>query len=73
MSLRAVFARNLRRLRQSQNLSQEELAHRANISANYISLLENADYAATLDMVERLAEALSVSPGLLLDPSTDPT
>lgn len=63
MSLRAVLARNLRQLRQAQGLSQEELAARADITANYLSSLEREEYAASVDVIERLATALSVAPG----------
>lgn len=63
MSLRAVLARNLRQLRQAQGLSQEELAARADITANYLSSLEREEYAASVDVIERLAKALSVAPG----------
>ena len=65
MSLRALLARNMRRLRQAQNLSQEELAARADITANYLSSLEREEYAASVDVIERLAQALEVSPGVL--------
>ncbi len=65
MSLRALLARNLRRLRQAQGLSQEELAARADITANYLSSLEREEYAASVDVIERLAQALEVAPGVL--------
>jgi transcriptional regulator with XRE-family HTH domain len=60
MSLRAVLARNLRKLRQAQGLTQEDLAHRADLTANYISSLEREEYAASVDAIERLAAALGV-------------
>lgn len=60
MSLRAVLARNLRKLRQAQSLTQEDLAHRADLTANYISSLEREEYAASVDVLERLAAALGV-------------
>ena len=63
MSLRAVLARNLRQLRQAQGLSQEELAARADITSNYLSSLEREEYAASVDVIERLASALGVAPG----------
>lgn len=66
MSLRQTFASNLRRLRTAKGLSQEELAHRANLDRTYISSLERAVYAASLDTLERLAKELSVSPEELL-------
>jgi transcriptional regulator with XRE-family HTH domain len=63
MSLRAVLARNLRQLRQAKGLSQEELADRADVTANYISSLEREEYAASVDVIERLSVALDVPPG----------
>jgi transcriptional regulator with XRE-family HTH domain len=66
MSLRATLARNLRQLRQARGLSQEEIAARADITANYVSCLEREEYAASIDVVERLADALDVEPIELL-------
>jgi transcriptional regulator with XRE-family HTH domain len=65
MSLRAVVAKNLRKLRQNQGLSQEDLAHRADITANYVSSLEREEYAASVDVIERIAAALQVEPAEL--------
>ena len=62
MSLRAILARNLRMLRQAKGLSQEELAARAEVTSNYISSLEREEYAASVDVIERLAVALDVQP-----------
>jgi transcriptional regulator with XRE-family HTH domain len=62
MKLRGVVARNLRRLRQSRGLSQEELAARAEINRNYVSLLEREGNAASVDMLEKLADVLGVDP-----------
>ena len=62
MSLRAVVAKNLRKLRQIKGLSQEDLAHRADITANYVSSLEREEYAVSVDVIERLAAALDIEP-----------
>jgi len=62
MTLRVIVARNLRRLRRSQGLSQEELADRASINRNYVGMLEREENAATVDMLEKLAEVLNVDP-----------
>ena len=66
MEIREVLARNLRKLRQAQGLSQEELAHRAEIDRTYISALERSVYAAGIDVVDRLARALGVEAADLL-------
>ena len=62
MNLRERVARNLRRLRRDKSLSQEELAHRAQVNRNYIGMLEREEYAASIDMLEKLAVALDVDP-----------
>ena len=67
MTLREVFARNLRRWRSERRLSQEELAFRANVSRGYMSDLERAAYSASLDVVERIAKVLAVEPAQLLE------
>ena len=66
MKIRDIFAINLRRARRTANLSQEELAHRADIDRTYISALERGVYSATIDVVDRLAIALKVEPADLL-------
>jgi transcriptional regulator with XRE-family HTH domain len=62
MILREIVARNLRSLRRSRRLSQEELADRAGINRNYVGMLEREENAATVDMLEKLAEVLNVDP-----------
>jgi len=66
MSIREVLALNLKRYRTERGLSQEELAHRAEIDRTYISSLEREQYAASIDVVERLATVLDVEPFELL-------
>ena len=68
MSIREVLAQNLKRYRALRGLSQEELAHRADIDRTYISSLERSQYAAGIDVVERLATALDLQPIELLRP-----
>jgi transcriptional regulator with XRE-family HTH domain len=66
MEIREVFAKNLRLTRQSKGLSQEELAHLADIDRTYVSSLERGVYSPTLDVVERLAKALDTNAAELL-------
>lgn len=66
MDIREVLARNLRIYRQERGLSQEELAHRANIDRTYISALERSVYAASIEIVDRLATVLGVEAADLL-------
>ena len=62
MNLRERVARNLRRLRQEKSVSQEELAHLAQVNRNYVGMLEREEYAASIDMLEKLALALDIDP-----------
>lgn len=66
MEIREVLALNLRRYRHAAKLSQEELAHRAEIDRTYISALERCVYAAGIDVVDRLARVLGVEASDLL-------
>ena len=66
MQIREVLALNLRKHRQTQKLSQEELAHRAEIDRTYISALERSVYAASIEVVDRLAQALGLTAADLL-------
>ncbi len=66
MRTRDLLATNLRRIRQSRGLSQEELAHRAEIDRTYVSAIERSVYAASVDVIERLARVLEVEPAELL-------
>lgn len=61
-----MFARNLKALRLAKGLSQEELAHLADIDRTYISSLERCVYSASIDVVERLASVLGVEASDLL-------
>ena len=66
MEIRDILAQNLKRLRLERGLSQEDLADRADIDRTYVSSLERSVYAAGIDVVDRLAKALSVTAADLL-------
>jgi len=66
MRLRTIFARNLRRLRLEAGRSQEALADEAGLDRTYISALERELYSASLDTIERIADALKISADQLL-------
>lgn len=72
MEIREVLAANLRRYRRAAGLSQEELAHRAEIDRTYISALERSVYAAGIDVVDRLARVLDLEASDLLRRPTKP-
>jgi transcriptional regulator with XRE-family HTH domain len=58
MIVRDRVASNLKRLRKTVGLSQEELAGRANVNRNYIGKLERKENSATTDMLAKLADVL---------------
>tara|TARA_R110000787_G_scaffold271309_1_gene378460 strand:+ start:1284 stop:1463 length:180 start_codon:yes stop_codon:yes gene_type:complete len=51
----------LRKLREAQGWSQEELADRAGLHRTYVSAVERGVRNLTLSVLERLARALEVS------------
>ncbi|WP_254429689.1 MULTISPECIES: helix-turn-helix domain-containing protein [Ruegeria] len=57
----------MRRLRQSKGWSQEEFAHEAGLHRTYISDLERGARNPTITVVDKLAKALGVKVGALLD------
>jgi len=63
----SVFAGNVRRLRKALGLSQEELAEAAGVHRTYIGMIERGEKNVTIYNIERIAQALKVRPGTLLD------
>jgi transcriptional regulator with XRE-family HTH domain len=66
MDLKEIMAMNLRRKRHDQNMTQEELAERAGLSARYVGAIERGDVSASVTVLGQIAEALGVEPGDLL-------
>lgn len=62
MDLTETLAANLRRLRQTTNLTQEDLADLSGLSARYIGAIERANVSPTVKILGRLANALQVDP-----------
>jgi transcriptional regulator with XRE-family HTH domain len=65
--IRSRLAKNLRRLRQEKGLSQEAFADEAGLQRTYVSELERSKRNPSIMIIEKLAVALGVSPGKLLD------
>ena len=68
MKLRVRVGLNIAELRRERGFSQEGFANAAKIDRGYMSDLENAKNAASLDMLERIAKGLGVDPSVLLNP-----
>ena len=67
MSICIRFGKNVRFFRLARGISQEELAHEADSNRTYISDLERGTRNPSLEVVERIAIALNVTMGDLLD------
>jgi transcriptional regulator with XRE-family HTH domain len=67
MDLKEVMAVNLRRIRHDKNMTQEELADRAGLSARYVGAIERANKSASVTVLGRIAEALGVEAAALLE------
>lgn len=63
-----ILASNLKRLRVSAGLSQEELADRAGLHRTYVSSVERAQRNVSLENIFRLATAVGTAPEDLLKP-----
>jgi transcriptional regulator with XRE-family HTH domain len=61
------FGRNLRRVRRREDLSQERLGSRAGLHRTEIGRLEHGERVCRIDTLIRLAGAMAVPPGELLD------
>jgi transcriptional regulator with XRE-family HTH domain len=66
MDLRQVFASNLRRLRHARRLSQEELAHQADVNRTYMSKIEKGGTWVGLEIIDKISTVLEVEPAELL-------
>jgi transcriptional regulator with XRE-family HTH domain len=62
MDLREAMAVNVRRARHASEMTQEELADRAGLSARYLGSIERARVSASVSVLGRLALALRVDP-----------
>lgn len=64
--LRTTLAQCVRRERNERGWSQEQLAIQAGTTQSYISQIESASRAVSIDVVEDLARAFGINPLLLL-------
>jgi transcriptional regulator with XRE-family HTH domain len=68
MNGRARVAWNLRRIRVERGFSQESLAVDADVDRTYVSGIERQEFNPTIDLLDRLAAALSVDLSDLVAP-----
>jgi transcriptional regulator with XRE-family HTH domain len=67
--IREILAQNIKAYRQRLKITQPELAERANISTNYIGMIEQKRKFPAPEVLDRLATALDIeSPELFTTP-----
>ena len=65
-NLRDILKINIKYYRIKANLTQEDLAEKANVTSKYISDLERGIFNVSLEKLEQIAEALKIEAYLLL-------
>lgn len=65
--VRAILARNVKAARKRLDLSQEDLAARAELDRTYVSGIERRVRNPTIEVVARLAQALGTSVAALFE------
>lgn len=68
LTAREIFCKNLRLARRLKEISQEELAFRADLSRTYVSEVERGARNISIDNMGLLAQALDVPLRDLVDP-----
>ena len=62
MDLKKAMAVNVRRERHARELTQEELADRASLSARYLGSIERGTVSASVTVLGQLAQAFGIDP-----------
>lgn len=63
--LQKRFGSNVRHLRESQGLTQEEFAKKAGLNRSYLGGVERGQRKICIENIARIASALSISPDIL--------
>lgn len=69
LNIRKVFGANVKFYRYQNDLTQEQLAEKCDLSTRYISDIENANGNVSLDTLEIIAKALNIESYILIKPS----
>lgn len=60
------FGKNVQEYRRAQQMTQEQLAESAGVHRTYIGMIERAEKNITLLNIAKIANALKISPSVLL-------
>ena len=69
--IKKVFASNMKRIRLSQSISQEELAGKCSLHRTYIGSVERGERNISLENANKISEALNVEISILVMKSGD--
>lgn len=67
MNIKQKFGIKIKNLRKSKGLSQEKLANLAEIDRTYLPTIEKGERNVSIEVIERLANALDISVKDLFD------
>lgn len=67
MGLKQTVAANVRRLRLERGYTQKNLSELTEINRNHIGMIEREERSPTIDILEKIANALEVDPILLFE------
>ncbi|WP_038566325.1 MULTISPECIES: helix-turn-helix domain-containing protein [Dermacoccus] len=67
---RVVFANRLRELRLDAHMTQEQVAHRADLDRSFYVDIEHGRHSVSLDRILDIADALDVEPASLFQRSS---
>ncbi len=67
MEIKKKFGKQVKKLRLDKGLSQETLAHQANLDRTYIPSIEKGDRNVSITVIEKIAKALNVKISTLFD------
>jgi XRE family transcriptional regulator, regulator of sulfur utilization len=67
MDSKALFGSRIRSVREAASLSREIVAEKSEINTNYLGEIERGEKWPSIEVIQRLATALSVSPSAFLE------
>ncbi len=67
MDIRKKFGKQVKKFRLEKGLSQEALAHQADLDRTYIPSIEKGERNVSITVIEKIAKALNVKISTLFD------
>jgi len=67
MEIKKKFGNQVKKLRLEKGLSQEALAHQADLDRTYIPSIEKGERNVSITVIEKIAKALNVKISILFD------